>query len=47
MFRVEFLGLQKLAGVAVNWIKEGDDIGALRGWGGSISGRLKGLGGSQ
>lgn len=47
MFRVEFLGLQKLAWIVVDCIKEGDDIGALRGWGGRISGRLEGLGGSQ
>lgn len=47
MFRVEFLGLQKLAGVIVDCIKEGDDIRALHGWGGRISGWLEGLGGSQ
>lgn len=39
----EFLGLQKLAWIVVDCIKE-DDIGALRVWGGRISGWLEGLG---
>lgn len=38
MLRVEFPRRQKLSGVVVDCIKEGDDIRALCGWEGRIDG---------